>query len=100
MDINHLEFEFKRVIDARIAHCDVQLENRKIIDEDEIFVYFDNGEHYSKPVMKALKEALTQSITQWRPLIWQQIVRQLWEEDSRNRTLFYFATEELLVLER
>ena len=47
--------------------------------------------------MKALKEALVQNIEYWNSLIWQQIIRQLWEENNRNKNLFYIATEMLLV---
>ena len=47
--------------------------------------------------MEALKEALVQNIEHWNSLIWQQIVRQLWENNSRDKNLFYIATESLLV---
>ena len=91
------EFEFKQVISNRIAHCNGQLKNNEVIAEDDNFFFFKNGEHYSKPVMEALKEALVQNIEHWNSLIWQQIVRQLWEDDSRDKNLFYIATESLLV---
>lgn len=72
------ESEFKQVISNRIAHCNNQLKNNEILAEDDNFFFFKNGGHYSKPVMKALKEALTQNFIQWSSLVWQQIVRQLW----------------------
>lgn len=89
----------KQVIKNRIAHCEQQLADNKnnIRYEDEFLIIFTNGDHYSKPVMSALKEALTiQDFRQWNALVWQQIVRQLWEDDSRDKKLFYFATEMLL----
>ena len=93
------EYEFKQVISNRIAHCDNQLKNNGqfITYEDEWIITFLNGEHYSKPVMKALKDALVQDIEQWTSLVWQQIVRQLWEDNNRDRSLFYIATEMLLI---
>lgn len=91
------ESEFKQIISNRIAHCNEQLKNNEVIAEDDNFFFFKNGEHYSKPVMKALKEALVQNIEYWNSLIWQQIIRQLWEENNRNKNLFYIATEMLLV---
>ena len=72
------EFEFKQVISKRNAHCNRQLKNNEVIAEDDNFFFFKNGEH-------------------WNALVWQQIVRQLWEEDSRDKNLFYIATESLLV---
>ena len=87
------ESEFKQIISNRIAHCNGQLKNNEVIAEDDNFFFFKNGEHYSKPVM----EALVQNIEHWNALVWQQIVRQLWEEDSRDKNLFYIATESLLV---
>ena len=56
------ESEFKQIISNRIAHCNEQLKNNEVIAEDDNFFFFKNGEHYSKPVMKALKEALVQNI--------------------------------------
>ena len=92
----------KQAIKNRIAHCEQQLADNKnnIRHEDENFVIFTNGDHYSKPVMRALKEALTiQDFRQWNALVWQQVVRQLWEADNRDKKLFYFATEMLLTTE-
>lgn len=91
------ESEFKQIISNRIAHCNEQLKNNEVIAEDDNFFFFKNGEHYSKPVMKALKDALVQDIEQWTSLVWQQIVRQLWEDNNRDRSLFYIATEILLI---
>lgn len=91
------ESEFKQVIVNRITHCNEQLKNNEIVDKDDNFFFFKNGEHYSIPVIRALTDALMQNIEQWNPLIWQQIVRQLWEENNRNKNLFYIATEMLLV---
>lgn len=93
------EDDFRKVISNRIKHCEDQLKNNKksIIREDEYYIFFKNGEHYSKPVMKALVEALTQDINDWNALVWQQIVRQLWEDNSRDKELFYIATEHILI---
>lgn len=51
----------QQAIKNRIAHCDQQLADNKnnIRHEDEFLIIFTNGDHYSKPVMRALKEALT-----------------------------------------
>lgn len=92
------ESKFKQIILNRITHCNEQLKNNEIIDKDDNFFFFKNGEHYSIPVIRALIDALTQNIEQWSPLVWQQIVRQLWEENNRNKVLFYIATERLLVV--
>lgn len=87
----------KQAIKNRIAHCEQQLAENNIRHEDEFLIIFTNGNHYSKPVMRALKEALTiQDFRKWDALVWQQIVRQLWEENNRDKKLFYFATEMLL----
>ena len=91
------ESEFKQVILNRIVHCNEQLKNNEIIDKNDTFFFFKNGGHYSIPVIRALVDALMQNIEQWSSLVWQQIVRQLWEENNRNKNLFYIATEMLLV---
>lgn len=92
------ESEFRQVISNRITHCNNQLKSNEqfITYEDDWIITFLNGEHYSKPVMKALEDALTQNIEQWTSLVWQQIVRQLWEDNNRDKNLFYIATEILL----
>lgn len=97
--LNPHEYEFKQVISNRITHCDKQLRKNinNIAYRNECFIHFNNGEHYSIPVIRELEDALTQSILQWTSLVWQQIVRQLWEENNRNKNLFYIATEMLLV---
>lgn len=93
------ESEFKQVISNRIAHCDKQLRKNinNIDSRNEYIIHFNNGEHYSIPVIRALEDALIQNIRQWSSLVWQQIIRQLWEENNRNKNLFYIATEMLLV---
>lgn len=95
------ESEFKQVISDRIAHCDKQLRKNinNIAYRNECIIHFNNGEHYSIPVIRALEDALTQNIGQWTSLVWQQIVRQLWEDNNRNKNLFYIATEVLLIID-
>ena len=93
------ERDFRKVINNRIVHCDKQLHRNvnNISHRDKYIIYFNNGEHFSIPVIEALDDALTQNIEEWSVLIWQQIVRQLWEDNNRDKNLFYIATEMLLV---
>ena len=58
----------KQAIKNRIAHCEQQLADNKnnIRHEDENFVIFTNGDHYSKPALTI------QDFRQWNALVWQQ----------------------------
>ena len=101
INTSSLERNFKTIIQQRINHCEKQYNDK--IDENtyrnESIIYFSDGTHFSIPVYKFLKEALNKSMQEWNRMVWQQIVRQMYNNVERNETLFNIATEYLLVKE-
>ena len=88
---------FREVIKSRINHC---VNNLKAHANEakvaSIAVVWPTG-HFSVPVYESLLEAQNQDWKDWSPLIWQQIIRQMTEEDCKNNIMFRIATEFILV---
>lgn len=88
---------FKKVIEARINHCVSDLKAH--VNEAKVAfatVVWEGG-HFSVPVYWDLEEALNQDWRNWSPLIWQQIIRQMVEDDCKDNLMFRIATEFILV---
>ena len=88
---------FRKVIEERIDHC---VNNLKAHANEakvaSIVVVWKDG-HFSVPVYDSLVEALDQDWRSWSPLVWQQIIRQMIEDDCKDNTMFRIATEFILV---
>ena len=88
---------FREVIKSRINHC---VNNLKAHANEakvaSIAVVWPTG-YFSVPVYESLLEAQNQDWKDWSPLIWQQIIRQMAEEDCKNNIMFRIATEFILV---
>ena len=88
---------FREVIKSRINHC---VNNLKAHANEakvaSIAVVWPTG-YFSVPVYESLLEAQNQDWKDWSPLIWQQIIRQMMEEDCKNNIMFRIATEFILV---
>ena len=88
---------FREVIKSRINHC---VNNLKAHANEakvaSIAVVWPTG-HFSVPVYESLLEAQNQDWKDWSPPIWQQIIRQMAEEDCKNNIMFRIATEFILV---
>ena len=88
---------FRKVIEERIDHC---VNNLKAHANEakvaSIVVVWKDG-HFSVPVYDSLIEALDQDWRSWSPLVWQQIIRQMIEDDCKDNTMFRIATEFILV---
>ena len=88
---------FREVIKSRINHC---VNNLKTHANEakvaSIAVVWPTG-YFSVPVYESLLEAQNQDWKDWSPLIWQQIIRQMAEEDCKNNIMFRIATEFILV---
>ena len=88
---------FREVIKSRINHC---VNNLKA-HTSEAKAGFDTvvwpTGHFSVPVYESLLEVQNQDWRDWSPLIWQQIIRQMAEEDCKNNIMFRIATEFILV---
>ena len=88
---------FREVIKSRIQHC---VNNLKAHANEakvaSIAVVWSTG-YFSVPVYESLLEAQNQDWKDWSPLIWQQIIRQMAEEDCKNNIMFRIATEFILV---
>lgn len=88
---------FREVIKSRINHC---VNNLKAHANEakvaSIAVVWPTG-HFSVPVYESLLKAQNQDWKDWSPLIWQQIIRQMAEENCKNNIMFRTATEFILV---
>ena len=93
------KYEFIEVIRRRILHCEenclYNLDEAQVCERQTIVW---TGGHFSIPVHAALRRALTCAPHEWDRLVWQQIVRQLYEDEMKDEVLFRIATEALLVL--
>ena len=88
---------FREVIKSRINHCVNNLKTHA--NEAKVAfttVVWPTG-HFFVPVYESLLEAQNQDWRDWSPLIWQQIIRQMAEEDCKNNIMFRIATEFILV---
>lgn len=88
---------FRKVIEARINHCVNNLKahasEAKVVSST---IVWKDG-HFSTPVYIALIEAQNQDWGDWKPLIWQQIIRQMIEDGCNDNEMFRVATECILV---
>lgn len=95
--IVEVEKFFRKVIEARINHC---VDNLKAhANEAKVAfttVVWPTG-HFSIPVYDSLVEAQDQDWRSWSPLVWQQIIRQMIEDDCKDNLMFRIATEFILV---
>ena len=95
--LEEAESFFRKVIEARINHCVNNLKAHA--NEAKVafsIVVWPTG-HFSVPVYDSLVEALDQDWRSWSPLVWQQIIRQMIEDDCKDNTMFRIATEFILV---
>lgn len=92
-DMDVLEEDFKKIIIDRINFCSIDLlaaTNATVNKERDIAIY--DGGHFSMEVYRRLEEALNTSCHEWNQLVWQQILRQLYEEAGvRNYNLQHSA---------
>lgn len=98
-----LDVYFKNIITRRLCHCAVNLlskyQNGTKTPSGE-YVMFNDNTHFSKPVYEDMLNALKVRHEEWNPLVWQQVVRQMYYEHSIDSDKFDIATEYLLVTER
>lgn len=98
-----LDVYFKNVITRRLCHCAINLlskyQNGTKTPSGK-YVMFNDNTHFSKPVYENMLDALKVRHEKWNPLIWQQVVRQMYYEHSADNNEFDIATEYLLVTER
>lgn len=94
------KFEFAEVIRRRIHHCEENclhnLAEAQVCNDGQTIVW--TGGHFSIPVHAELRKALYCAPHEWNRLVWQQIIRQMYEDEVKNEILFQVATEVLLVL--
>ena len=88
---------FREVIKSRINHCvnNLKAHANEAKVTSSIVVWKDG--HFSVPAYMALVEAQNLDWDDWSPFIWQQIIRQMAEEDCKNNIMFRIATEFILV---
>lgn len=90
---------FREVIKSRINHCvnSLKAHANEAKVASSIVVWKDG--HFSVPVYMALVEAQNLDLDDWQPLIWQQIIRHMIENDYKNNMMFRIATELILFTE-
>ena len=95
-DKKEVQAKFKAIIESRMTHCFTKLlqnlSSAQVTDFGRQIVIFKGG-HFSMPVYEALEEALGQDMEQWSALVWQQILRQMFEDNNRDFLLHQIATE-------
>lgn len=93
------ETQFCEVIRRRIHHCETaclnNLQDATVCPDMETIVWL--GGHFNIAVHEELVKALDQKPKEWSTLIWQQIVRQMYEEQNQDEIMFRIATEMLAV---
>lgn len=88
---------FREVIKSRINHCVNNLKAHASEAKAGFSTIVWSTGYFSVPVYEALLETQNQDWRDWSPLIWQQIIRQMAEEDCKNNIMFRIATEFILV---
>lgn len=89
--------EFIEVIRRRIHHCEQNCLNNlaeaQVCNDGQTIVWA--GGHFAIPVHAALIQALECEPHEWHLPVWQQIIRQMYEDEMQNEILFRVATETL-----
>ena len=87
---------FREVIKSRINHCVNNLKAHANEAKAGLTTVVWPTGYFSVPVYESLLKAQNQDWRDWSPLIWQQIIRQMAEEDCKNNIMFKIATEFIL----
>lgn len=88
---------FRKVIEARIDHCVGNLKAHAGEAKVAFVTVVWKDGHFSVPVYESLLEAQDQDIRDWSALVWQQIIRQMIEDECKDNLMFRIATEFILV---
>ena len=94
--LQEVENFFREVIKSRINHCVNNLKAHANEAKVNLTTVVWPTGYFSIPVYESLLEAQNQDWRDWSPLIWQQIIRQMAEEDCKNNIMFKIATKFIL----
>lgn len=90
---------FIQMVKNRINHCEKNLElhiHEAVRCRFDNFIVWSDG-YFSIPVWKNLQEALKIDITNWSPIIWEQVIRQMAREPERFDPVVWDIASEMML---